>query len=197
MRSASIGIMAIIFIFCISAFAFAGIVGPYTGQVIDSQTGGPIQGASVLIYWEKGMPSPGGEITDFIKADLVYADNQGKYSIPLTILNTGLLGYLSSTVFIIYQPGYQAYIVSIFGGHNKPFKQINNVVKLDRIPPNFDYKKHYRDIESAIGDLGEYHESSPESRDTMATWNRKIETSGRGVPLREEFLRRVAWEERR
>jgi len=200
MRSAGIGIIALIFTFCMPILTFAGIVGPYTGQVIDSQTGEPIRGASVLIYWLSGTPSPGGEVTHFMKANLVYTDNKGNYSSPLTLLNTGLLGYLSDTVFIVYQPGYQGHIVRIFWGPNKPFKQINNVVKLDRIPPNFDHKKHYDNIKEAVGDMGEVYESPHQARspyDLVITWDEMIKINSQSVPLREEFLRRVAWEGRR
>ncbi len=33
--------------------SFAVVVGPYSGTVVDSRTGDPIEGASVLMYWIK------------------------------------------------------------------------------------------------------------------------------------------------
>ena len=173
MRLRSVCVLVFIIIIFIPVVSSAGPVGPYTGQVIDSQTGDPIKGASVLIYWDRGMPSPGGEVTDFIKAKLVYTDNKGKYNIPLTMLNTGLLGYLASTDVIIYEPGYQAYIVTIYRGSDKKFKRINNIVKLERIPPHFNHKEHDKRIESASRGMDD------------------------DIILYQEFIRRADWEERR
>jgi hypothetical protein len=142
------------------------------------------------------MPSPGGEVTDFIKAKLVYTDNNGQYNIPVTMLNTGLLGYLASTDVIIYEPGYQAYIVTIYRGSDKQFKQINNIVKLDRIPPNFDYEEHYDHIARVLAGIESHYDILP-SQESSAALDRIIRMDLQGVHLREEFLRRVKWEERR
>ncbi|MBU1053154.1 MAG: hypothetical protein KKC46_04900 [Proteobacteria bacterium] len=81
----------------------------------------------------------------------LYTDKKGDYHISRILSNTGLLGALESTNIIIYQPGYQIYAKRIwhFSGDGKPdslFKEKDNIVKLDRIPPNFNHQNHYREI---------------------------------------------------
>lgn len=193
-------------IFCIllfiPSFSDAFIEGPYTGRVIDGQTGEAIEGASVLCYWVKSTPNFEGGHEELAETRLVYTDKKGNYEIPRIFVNIGLIAILDSTNIIIYQPGYQVYIVKIEprNPYSKPdtnFKKKDSVVKLDRIPPNFSHKEHYEKIDHALWGMDEYPYVYPQPQDKWMTWNKLIEMNLRGIPDKEEFLRRVEWEERR
>ncbi len=188
----------VLLIICFPSVSKALILGPYTGQVLDSRTGEPVEGASVLIYWEKPVLE---YTTDLIKAELVYTDKQGRYNILKMFANIGLLDTLDSTNVIIYQPGYQVYTVRIshdsYAKPEKSFKEKDNIVKLDRIPPNFNHKLHYEKIEAALRGIDEYHYSYPVPEDPGMTWDEILKINLRGIPEKEELLRWAEWEERR
>lgn len=183
------------------SIASALFVGPYSGTVTDSQTGEPIEGASVLIYWTKRIPNMGGGSTEHVGTVLVYTDQKGKYDIVKAFYNLGLMGFFESTNMVVYQPGYQAYIKQIWkdNTYSKPdtsFKEKDNVVKVDRIPPNFSHRNHYEKIDEALWGIRDYPYVYPLSQDRM-TWQRLLDMNLKAIPEKEEFLRRVEWEERR
>jgi hypothetical protein len=168
---------------------------------MDSQTGEPIEGASVLIYWTKGIPNVAGGSTEHVGTVLVYTDSKGKYDIAKAFYNLGLMALFESTNIIIYQPGYQAYIRQIYQDNpdsepSSSFKEKDNMVKLERIPPNFSYREHYDKIGHALWGIHDYPYAYPRREEQM-TWQRLLEINLKAIPEKEEFLRRVEWEERR
>jgi hypothetical protein len=187
---------------------FSKMVGPYTGQVLDSRTGEPIQGASLFVSLTKyniALSPAGSEFyPERVKSMLIYTDEKGKYSIPKTLFSTGIPGSLNSTTIIIYQPGYQAIIKKNSMWNKKPnrFKKKDNIIKLERIPTNFDHKSHYERISDEIGNMGDcpiippidYLASS--KGDIRVKWDKFIDKAQLNIP-KEEFLRRVEWENRR
>ena len=157
------------------------ILGPYSGNLIDSRTGEPIEGASVLIYWEKAVPAVIESRSELINSKLVYTDEKGRYFIPKTHANLGLAGLLERTDVVIYKPGYQTHIVRVWHMSNsstEDFPKLDHTVKLDRIPPNFSHKRHYERIEDSLRGLD--HDAYDKS-----------------TLHREDLLRRAGWEERR
>ena len=174
--------------------AFALFLGPYSGQVIDSRTGEPLQGACVLIYWEKWVFDPMGGHDEMIKATLVYTDQKGTYQIPMTYAYLGLLSTGPWTNVIIYQPGYEAYIVR--HDAESSFRAMENVIKLDRIPPLFDHKKHYRDITDALHGMNDPG-FVPLPDGLRPTWKMFGEEHISTVRIRNELLGRAEWETRR
>lgn len=200
MNKSRIFIFTILFVLFLPVVSFALILGPYTGQVLDSQTGEPIEGASVLIYWRKPLFPTIEYSTELIKAELVYTDKQGRYKIPKMLANIGLFEALDSTNVIIYQPGYQAYTVRIshdsYAKPEKSFKEKDNIVKLDRIPPRFSHRKHYEKIEDALRGIREYSRGDSTHFEASITWEKAVEMNLKGVPEREELLRRAEWEKR-
>jgi len=176
--------------------SIAEMLGPYSGMVLDETTGKPIEGASVLFYWRKRIVHFEGS-TDLIDAKLTYTKASGKYNLSAVFANTGLPGGLGldSTHVIIYQPGYQVYILdNPYAKPDPDFRNSGNVVTLERIPPDFDHKAHYERIEHSV-DLLERRDDYSEKKDV--SWE-GILKSGLRMPLeREQFLRRVEWEQRR
>ncbi len=201
MRALKIFIFLCVWVVILPASSFAAILGPYSGQVLDSRTGDPIVGASVLFYWTKYIPQFHGGNSDLIKATLVYTDEQGKYKIPVNMASLGLLASFESTRVLVYQPGYQFYTVTIraydaSGDSNRSFQKFGNRIRLERIPLHFDHRKHLDRINKALWGIDEVYLASdrayPES-----IWEKHIKLNLRGVLEKEEFLRRVEWEDRR
>jgi len=203
MKATRIFIFAVLMIVFLPKVSFAVFLGPYSGTVIDSQTGEPIEGASVLFYWEKRVPTPpSGGSSELIETRLVYTDKKGFYDIPRILANLGLLGFLESTNVIIYQPGYQAYIARIW--HDSPYTKPDpsfgtkdNMVKLDRIPPNFNHKEHYQRIDDALRGI---ETCGWEDRiwGKKLTWEERLRLNVKsGILEKEKLLRQAEWEERR
>ncbi len=184
--------------------SYAGSIGPYSGSVIDGQTGEPIEGASVFLYWTKLVPRLFEAGSEMIDLRMVYTGKKGRYEIPSLFAGIGPGGRLESTVVIIYEPGYQAYIKTIWHDNlysepDQEFKEQNNMVKLRRIPPNFDHYEHYQAIEHALWGIDEYHSPSPAAEDSGTTreeWNKMIVVDQKTIPDKRELLRRAEWEYR-
>lgn len=177
---------------------FALSLGPYTGQIIDSRTGEPIIGASILMYHMKTIPHPMGGTDVLANISLTRTDDNGVYSIPKTAVNLGLSAMLYSTRVIFYQPGYiistdRVTYVHPIDSDKKPrdIKQAIKLVKLDRIPPDFDHKKHYKKIDRVLWGLREYEDFYAGLSPTE-----KPRKTGPILEVR-EFRRRTEWEERR
>jgi hypothetical protein len=170
--------------------------------VVDSGTGEGVGGASVLVFWVKQVQTLLQPYSEIIGARLVYTDKNGTYRIPQVLPNLGLLAGLESTSVIIYQPGYQAYTRRIWHDHpsskgESSFKERNNAVKLDRIPPNFNHPKHMQTLMDALRPIDAYGPEDPVWGGPL-TWKKRKELNLKsGVLEKEELLRRAAWEERR
>lgn len=183
------------------SIASALFVGPYSGTVTDSQTGEPIEGASIFIYWTKRVPVLIQSHSETITVRLVYTDKEGKYNISSFLANLGLISFFESTNIIIYQPGYQAYIKQIQedNPYQKPdpsYKDIENMVKLDRIPPIFSHKEHYEKIDHALWGIDSF--PYPDGSGQPISWGTFIDRNLKSSILeKEELLQRVEWEERR
>lgn len=173
-------------------------VGPYTGQVFDSRTGEPIIGASVVVYWINCLPGFGGCHSIPIEAEHVYTDTEGKYNIAKRKLNTNLIGKLESTHILIYQPGYVAYFNKSEYLWAKPtltFPQTNNLVNLERVPPDFNHRTQYEaieDIAELVEDIGvsNYYTGEP------IPFEKVIHRKSKVVNVL-ELLRRAEWENER
>jgi hypothetical protein len=201
--------IVLLLIFLLPTSSSAKGFGPYTGRVLDKRTGTPIKGASFFVYLVRYIPtlSPEGiyyQYQELAKSEIVYTDNDGKYSVPKSLTSKGLLDTLESTTIIIYQPGYQVYINRDSPWNEKPnnFKKKDNLITLDRIPPNFDHKNHYEKITSALSKMGESviippidYDASPKG-DKRMDWDKFVDKSQPSI-LKEEFLRRAEWENRR
>lgn len=191
-------IITLIFAFNFPSDIEALILGPYTGQVIDNQTGEPVEGASVLFYWQKRVFTPPHGYSELINTELIYTDKSGKYNIGLSLANLGLSSVLESTNIIIYQPGYQAYIMRIWhdNPYSKPdpsFKEKNNIVRLDKIPPNFNHKEHYRKIEDTLSGINDYSGIYPPEPMAEALWGKFIKNQLKAL-VKDELLRQAEWE---
>ena len=198
MRTACIGIIATICIFCIPALTFAVVFGPYTGQVIDSKTGDPIEGANVFVYVEGHFPLPPEGYDMVLTVKMVYTDKGGRYEIPATVVPLELVSLYEETSLLIYQPGYQAHIAWQDSGRApSSFKKSGYIVKLDIIPPNFNHRQQYERMEVFLSHIEHYGWEDPIWGKKL-TWEERVKLNLKsGIIEAEELLRRAEWERRR
>ncbi len=186
----------LVVILFISRPAMAVNIGPYTGQVVDSKSGEPASGSAVLFFWLITIPNNFESGTTIpCQTTLVYTDKEGKYTVPKQNCDTGLFAFFDSTNVIIYKPGYVSYRIND-QAHPYPspkttnFKQQDNLVQLKRIPPYFNHKKHFDDIERALLYLDEY--------DTVYAIPPLLKSRTTGPILeKREFLKYIEWEAER
>jgi hypothetical protein len=202
-----------IFVFCclvVPPTSDAEILGPYSGTVFDATSGQPIKGASVLFYWKKKIVLnseylsivdhllESASVTDLIVAKLAYTSASGKYDLSITYAMTGVNERLNSTHVIIYEPGYQVYIREIlrdsqYSKADSDFHNGGNIVRLERIPPDFDHNAHYRQIEDALRGL-ERPDYSPEKK---PGWEGIVRSGLQTLFEKDQLLRRAEWEQKR
>ena len=202
MKASRICLFVVLLLLVLPTASWAINLGPYTGKVIDRQTGRPIAGASVLCYWTKRVPTMLKSFLDLIAVKLAYTDSKGQYTIPRVSVNMGLSSVLENTVVIIYEAGYQAYIrrIDSYSPESKKdrsFQEKNNLVNLDRIPPYFSHKAHYERIREAINGLREDDTVYAMESKEKIPGSKIKEMQPKFIPEREEFLRRIEWEDRR
>ncbi len=80
----------------------------FKGKVIDAETKKPIEGAVVVVVYEKGnWNGPGGGYTSAVKVKETLTDKNGEFKFPsYTTLILPFLSEESDAVFLIYKPGY-------------------------------------------------------------------------------------------
>lgn len=175
--------------------ASAAIYPTMTGAVVDATTGKPVQGASVLVYWTKGVLRPPIEPgSELIEARLVETDVNGKYQISGIVRLLGPFEFKGDTVLVVYQPGYQAHIEQEHRGGSKEMRKDGNLIKLERITANFDHGRQYDEIQHALWGISDY---SYISFIGMITWSSMKNYALKGLPEKETLLRRAYWEEER
>lgn len=163
MKTAIFLLFLAVHISAVPEFSLAATAGPYSGKVLDSQTGDPLADAAVLMFWIKKSPQAWTrnalrvreERGESIEIKLVYAGKDGAYAIPRVSADSNKGETFESTHIIIYARGYQAYIRTIF--HDNPysikdadFVKRDSALSLNRIPPAFDHRKHVSMIEDAL-----------------------------------------------
>ncbi len=151
MRLGRISIVILLLCLSLPAWSLADLMGPYSGQVLDAQTGEPIQGASVLIYWVKCLPGFEGCNSVAAKTAYLTSDAGGEYKLGKTFVDTGLAGSLETSYIMIYQPGYMLYearheYIWPWDSPRPTFPHKDNIVRLRRVPADFDHREHFDEI---------------------------------------------------
>ena len=85
--------------------------GPYHGQVVDADTGEPIEGAAVAGIWElEGFVLFITSLTHFANAKETVTDTDGKFRLPLTFAFTFWpFSVLDRINLLVFKPGYDSY----------------------------------------------------------------------------------------
>jgi hypothetical protein len=82
-----------------------GFDGPYSGRVIDADTGAPIEGVVVLGVWNTEKTTPGGAVHDFYDARETLTDKNGEFEIPG--MGFKILSNVTPMDFLIFKAGYE------------------------------------------------------------------------------------------
>jgi len=83
--------------------------GPWRAQVVDAETGQPIEGVVILAYWIKYKASPGGWAgAEYYAAEEVVTGRDGRFEIPAKIAFNWLpfLTQIRGPEFKIFKPGH-------------------------------------------------------------------------------------------
>lgn len=141
------GILAIL-----GAVLFAPILTgkPYTGKVIDAQTGQPVTGAAVIGYWSYVIPTPVQGTNRCLDAREDVTDAKGEFAIPR--LRGLFFGMIAEFSIVFYKVGYQDEYLFIdddwegtmrargFWRDNRAVAQLNPVapdrLRMDGSPPH-------------------------------------------------------------
>ena len=123
----------------------ADLLGPFSGQVLDSETEKPVEKALVYASWafERGMgfvaPRGAAEVA-------LETDANGRYRIPkLTEFPGGLSMRVARFTLVVYRRGYVAYRSdSIFPDQvpRRDFVQRGNMVRLSPWSPELSFARH-------------------------------------------------------
>lgn len=112
--------------------------GPFSGKVVDAETGEPIEGAVVLIGFSTKSGSPGGWSWKFADAIEIMTDANGDFHLPPKRVSLFRVNAIwdKDCKISIFKPGYAAY-----PGHPKTFSSWKE--KRSRIIPQDEYITYY------------------------------------------------------
>jgi len=79
--------------------------GPYSGRVIDADTGAPVEGVVVLGVWNTEQITPGGAVHNFHDARETVTDKNGEFEIPGMGLK--ILSNVTPMDVLIFKAGYE------------------------------------------------------------------------------------------
>ncbi len=122
---------------------------PRSGQVIDAETGKPIEGAIVCMQWKTGgflgVAGP-----SFAALYETKTDSQGKYYVPSQHLKRRIwLEGVDDEEVLVYKDGYEGYQAFLnkgwyFGGeYGEPYHRRNNQVLLRAFNTSWSHEEHF------------------------------------------------------
>ena len=108
---ASIIFITIIVFFTVSAFAGWLIFhkSAFRARVIDAETKEPIEGAVVVVVYEKHVYGPAGGYSNVVKIKEALTDKKGEFFFPSYTTGIHPFSREDYAKFIIYKPGYGSY----------------------------------------------------------------------------------------
>lgn len=114
LRALFIGLLLTVLVAPVTALAGGWMIyhdGPYTGVVLDDETGEPIVGAAVVAEWDLNLyGGVGGVLNVFFDARETITDEQGKFTIDSKIgFYWWPLTSIKPVQLTIYKPGYDSY----------------------------------------------------------------------------------------
>jgi len=99
---------SLIFLAIVTFIAIAHIYGPYTGKIVDLETGEPIEGAAVLMVFDTETFF---DVSSYGDAVETLTDSKGEFRIPwfLALTFHPISSWESHGYVTIFKPGYGAY----------------------------------------------------------------------------------------
>lgn len=157
MKNLTSSILLVVALMLLPGCAITHEFGPYTGKVIDKETGAPIVGAVVFLRFYTGtIWAVGGRVSHYADAVEYLTDNEGKFDIPVQRVFTFIPGdtWDQRPLVIIFKPGYGAYPDhpdTSDGNTPTGWLQVgDNAIKLPKL-------KTRGELERNIGYSGAYH----------------------------------------
>ncbi|MHB1351670.1 MAG: hypothetical protein ACYCYR_17620 [Desulfobulbaceae bacterium] len=94
-------------------------------------------------------------------AVVILTDEKGRYALPPRQIDLDPNERLVYARLVVYQPGYRLFSIGrpyeMPGSHindeNKDFAETNYQVRLDRVPPFFDHRAHFEEIEGVVNEI--------------------------------------------
>ena len=123
--------------------------GSRSGQVLDAETGKPIDGAVVSMQWNTGgfLAVVGGSCAALYETQ---TDSMGKYYVPSQRLEKRMwLESVHDENVVIYKDGYEGYQVYLEAGwyfgrkDSQPYHKRDNLVRLQLFNPSWSHRKHF------------------------------------------------------
>lgn len=112
--------------------------GPWKAQVVDAETGKPLEGAVVLAMWERRTPGPGHPFITFYDSEEVMSDPNGQFIIPSRSTWTLIpFSSIEGPRIFMFKPGYGQW----------RFKGEDEWLKLDTYERNMRYKEVWGQFE--------------------------------------------------
>lgn len=112
MKNLTSSMLMIVALMLLPGCAITHEYGPYTGKVVDKETGEPIAGAVVFIqFYTEGGLFPGGGVGHYVDAAETLTNQNGEYYLPPLRIITFRIGDLWDDLVysIVFKPGYGAY----------------------------------------------------------------------------------------
>ena len=103
--------------------------GPFRGQIVDVETGKPVEGAAVLVVWLKDIPMPVHSVTGFYDAREAVTDVEGRFVVP-RIFPALFWLFVRKPQFHYFAPGYVPQ--SVFVSEGKTWVE-HKVVEMRRL----------------------------------------------------------------
>ena len=119
--------------------AGTGCAGTLKGQVLDAQTGQPIENAVVLGVWSKVAGIPGLHHTEFVAVREAETDTMGRFELEMP----RKIGVDEEAV-TVYNPGYVAWSnLFIFPtSERRQDTRVPSKILLEKFPPGQSHRRH-------------------------------------------------------
>jgi HEAT repeat protein len=130
LRMLEISVLTMSIIVLLALGSYYGL--PYSGVVIDKQSGLPVEGAAIVISWERYVDRPTGKARSMEGIKETVTDAQGRFFMRnLLFAPRSLLSSIDEEPILVYRPGYKL----LYLDERSP------VIKLEALPTYMDARK--------------------------------------------------------
>jgi hypothetical protein len=116
--------------------------GPFRGQIVDVETGQPIEGAAVLAVWWVTIPTPVHDVESFYDAREAVTDGEGRFEVPGRWPALFWL-FVRKPQVIFFAPGYGPFEVVVTPPDGRRFVD-PTIVQMPRLKTREELLKKWR-----------------------------------------------------
>lgn len=153
---------------------------PWWGQVIEKDTGRPIEGTVIVVSWERRWPTPAGTASELFAVREALSDKEGKFSIPgrPVSVSVPVIYEIEERRAIVFKPGYKFLILE-----KRPPK-----ITMEKVPTLLEVRK--REVEQAYGNHETDVHATQVFKDRVLREQEFVQCEHRIEPLRASYFRR-------